>query len=320
MKIAYLPPYKFFSPEYQHFAYFQKVAAQYGCTAEMTLTPEEITAFDPDFVFVFGEYHGRKTDHPHYGLLQSPRDIYIDGPLISPYALETVFTWDGYLTTAKATEGWIGEMVAIRETQLGIKAPRVGHFFVAGDIQDFTEDYGPQKLIYAGGGWDKRGLDMCRRLTELLGDQFEIYGSPDNWTQYEMSAYKGFVNTSAGLLDIYRQGVVLSISNPRYARDDIVTTRMHEASSVGANCITLESATTRMMYGDSLYYYDAADEVAQAEQVAKIYQDILADKAGREARRRAAHNIFNVEHSLTAQFPRLLRYHNYMQHHLKASR
>lgn len=313
MKIAYLPPYVFYSPEFQHYPYFERVAAQYGCETKMTLTADEINEYDPDFVFVFGEYHAKLTPHPHYGLLQSPEYNFFKEGEMTEFARNGVYEWDGYLTTAKATEIWIEKMLQLRD---GDRAPRVGKFFVAGDRREYQQEYTPRRLVYAGGCWDNRGIVLCKRLGELLGEEFEIYGNPDNWTKHNLPNYKGFVNTIDGLLEIYRDSVVLSISNPRYFAADIITTRMHESSSVGTNCITPWSPETMMAYGSSLYYYNGEDtELNQAEMIAKTYLSVKQDP-GRDARRQQAHSIFNNEHSLTMQFPRLLRYHEYMKLHM----
>lgn len=311
MKIAYLPSKEIYSPEFQHFAYFSKVAAQNGCDTRMCFTSEEITDYDPDFVFVFGPFSPKLTEHLHYGLMQSPMDYMIGWP----GGLMNVYSWDGYLTTAKATAEWL---TAIAEKKEGAQAPAIGHFFVTGDLQPYEETYQPKKLVYAGNGWDGRGIDLCRYLYEELGDAFEIYGAPEKWRPRNNPAYQCFLEHPSELLNKYRSAVCLSISGVAYLRDDIMTTRMHEASSVGGMTITPESPATREMYGDNLYYYDGfASEEEQARQIIARFLEIQVDPL-LQTRRRAAHELFNNVHSLTAQFPKLLEYHAYMKNRADA--
>ena len=306
MKIAYLTLHNIQAPEYQHFEYFSRVAQKNGCEAFLVGSQEEILAIDPDFVFVFGSFFPKLTHHPHYGVVQCPQEIIMKWPV----GLAHTYTWDGYLTTSRSTEIWLREMLAHRFKD---DAPMIGRFYVSADLQPFEENYKPEKLVYAGIGWDNRGIELFTRLYELLGDRLEIYGKPHFWEPYNLPFYKGFVETTNGLLDHYRRAAVLSFSNPLYLRDDVMTTRMHEASSVGAVTIAPRTPTTMLMYGETLYYYDGfASAEAQAQEIADLFNKAAADPQ-RDVKRKQAHDIFNATESLTFHFPALLRYHDYMQ-------
>jgi hypothetical protein len=299
-RVAYLTMVQPKSPEYLHFDYFAAGAAAHGWQAFRCLNADDVRACDPDFVFVMHMTQPKVADYPHYGTVQYP-----------PSTLRQVtnrmcfLSWDGYVTTSPYCQQWVEEMLH----PLPLKPiKRVGRYYLAGHTQAFEENYALQKLVYAGVGWDERGIDLCRRLGAALGDQFEIYGNPHFWDQYKIPNFKGFI-VSDELCAMYRRSVCLSISNPEYLAKDIITTRMHEAASVGGMTICPRTPETVGMYGDSLYYYNGfgtAEE--QAAEIVAAYRECQANPAT-HTMRRAAHEWFNANFAQDVMFGHLLDFH-----------
>lgn len=309
MKIAYLPQPTKKSPEYLHYTYFASACAALGHEAVLCFGPDDINAAAPDFVFASHAPNPKQTKYLQIGMMQCPVEFVNKWEA----ALQGLVSWDGAVTTAASTKQWIDVLLQHVYQDRGTAPPKVGHFFVTCDEQPYQEVYKPEKLVYAGIGWDDRGIALMQMLSQELKDEFEIYGSEEFWRPHNISSYRGFLDTTQALCDEYRRSVCLSVSNPIYLAADVMTTRFHEASSLGIASLTPITPSTAEMYGDSLYYYDGTlSPEKQAFEIITKYWAIKKDPA-LEQRRRKAYELFCQRHSLRAQLPNLIAYADYLR-------
>jgi Glycosyl transferase family 2 len=263
-----------------------------------------------DFVLAAASTQPKLNDVPHYGVIHEPRDRFLTN---REYFLN-LLTYDGYLTIADSLERFL------RDVSYGIgRSEDIGFYYNTCQKQERTADLPTlirnQKLVitYFGTNWDHRRSSFFRQLSEVDGVQ--ICGPAHAWPEINPSAYGGTPDFDGDAVQARyaANGIGLCLLSDLHLRDDIVTNRIFEITSVGAIAICCDMPWIRKHYGDSVYYVDQSlpdRQLVKAVQQCRL--EIYANPAAAIARAHAAREIFETRFAAELLIDNAVRHHQWM--------
>jgi Glycosyl transferase family 2 len=309
LKIAFLNPWRN-AAENQAFRSLQRAAARIGHEFVQCCNSDEVDACQPDFVLAAASTQPKLNDVPHYGVIHEPRDRFLTN---REYFLN-LLTYDGYLTIADSLERFLRDI----SYSVG-RSEDIGFYYNTCQKQERTADLPTlirnQKLIitYFGTNWDHRRSSFFRQLSEV--DSVQICGPAHAWPEINPYAYGGTPDFDGDAVQARyaANGIGLCLLSDLHLRDDIVTNRIFEITSVGAIAICCGIPWIRKHYGDSVYYVDQSlpdRELVRAIQQCRL--EIYANPAAAIARARAAREIFETRFAAELLIDNAVRHHQQM--------
>ncbi|HZO53199.1 MAG TPA: glycosyltransferase family A protein [Bryobacteraceae bacterium] len=308
MKIAFLNQWQN-AAENQAFESLRIAGARIGHELIHCANSGEVEACAPDFVLAPASTRAKLNDFPQYGVIHDPRDSYV-------HARE-------FFNNLRTHDGWF----AISDTMVRFarnvafsigRDPEIGFFYNTCQRQSQSVDLETLlrerrlSIAYFGTNWDKRRSRLFRVLSREPG--IVICGPQEAWTEIDRKSYGGELAFDGESVQArYAQsGIGLCVLSDNHLRDDVISNRVFEISSVGALTIACDTPWLRKYFGDSLYYFDQRlpDQLLLREILAardRMYADPVA------AVQRAAH----ARHVFESKFSGELLLANAVDHHCR---
>lgn len=303
MKIGLLNPWAE-SAESQAVPMLKLAAERLGHTAVECRTSSDILREQPDFVLALASTQPKLTDVPTYGTLHEPRDRW----LRNEDYLRNFFTYDGYFAISEHLQRFASDLMfaARRDVEVGYFYP---HSCVVIDW-DTPIRFEEARLAYFGTNWDRRREHFFRLIDRE--PWMDIYGPERSWQDMPLKSYRGSLPFDGmSVLEAYRTaGVGLCLQSEKHLADNIISSRVFEASAAGALTIAARMPWTEAAFGDAVLYID--QDVPDRELARQIGEHMAWVRANPDAAREmaaAANKIFREKFSLDVLLPNVIEYH-----------
>ena len=306
MRIAFLNPWRN-AAENQAFRSLRESAARIGHDLVHCSNSDEVEVYQPDFVLGIASTQPKLNDVPHYGVIHEPRDRFLK----SREYFTNLLTYDGYLTISDSLNRFL------RDVLYGVgRRDEIGYYYNTCQRQQRTTDVGAllrdRALVvtYFGTNWDHRRTGFFRLLSDC--DNVQICGPKHSWPDINPKSYGGTPafdgdSVQARYAD---NGIGLCLLSDAHLRDDIVSNRIFEITSVGAIAICCDVPWIRRHFGDSVYYIDQElPDAALVRAVEQRVRDIYADPDAAVARAARARQIFEQHFAAEILIANTVDYH-----------
>jgi hypothetical protein len=318
MRIAYHNPWVN-SAENQTYMSMAEAAQRIGVELVACVDEKDIEACRPDFVMTVASSVAKITDFPTYLTVHEPKALFLE----QPQRMRNLFSFDGYLTVSESLVGFIRDFCA----GVGRWEDDPGFCYLTPQTSALRCDWDSPDLaarlrvVYFGTNWNRR-MPLLFRALDPMGI-LRIQGPEASWAADGYASYAGpAAFDGIGPQRAYAEcGIGLVLMDERWQREDVISNRVFEISSVGAVSICPDMPWTRKWFGDSVFYFDARRPMREiAEQVRTHHAFCrsnpgIARMMGQEARRifethftaeRLLSNAVAYHHRKTAERERLL--------------
>ncbi len=252
-RIAYHNPWRNAS---ENQGYMSMAAAGRGLGIEVVACENErdIEACQPDFVLCVSAGVAKITDFPTYLTVHVPIPIMVENGV----CFRNFFSFDGYLTISDSLVRLIRDITY----GAGRYEAEPGFCYLTPQISALSRDWARDdlaatlRIVYFGTNWQPRMPALFRAL-----DRFgilAIHGPEAAWRRESYQSYAGPVPFDGlGPQRVYAErGIGLAIMDEEWWREDVISNRIFEISSVGAVAICQDMPWIRKWFGDSVFYFD----------------------------------------------------------------
>jgi hypothetical protein len=285
MKVAFLNPWS--DAAESHASMFLAIAAQRIGIELITAKDEnDLESCGAEFVISVASSVPKACDYPTYLNVHEPTSRFLQGD----FYLRNFMTYDGYLTISDSLKRFV------RDVSFGIGRPdEPGFYFGTAQKSDVHTQVpqivrrGDLRIAYFGTNWDRRSP----RLFELLDRKgiLRIHGPRHSWPSALVSYAGALPFDGVSPQKTYAScGVGLVLLSASHLREDVISDRIFQISSVGAVSICPDIPWIRKWFGDSVFYFDplrSAGEIAtrivDLYEYCKDHPDI-AGRMGKTAR------------------------------------
>lgn len=268
MKIAFLNPWS--DAAESHASMFLAIAARRVGIDLITAKDEsDLQSCAADFVISVASSVPKVCDYPTYLNVHEPTRRFLQ----NEFYLRNFMTYDGYLSISDSLRRFV------RDVSFGMGRPdEPGFYFGTAQKSEvhtkFPEivKHGQLQIAYFGTNWDRRSP----RLFELLDPKgiLRIHGPRRSWPT-GLASYRGplpFDGVSPQ--KTYAScGLGLVLLSAGHLREDVISDRIFQISSVGAVSICPDIPWIRKWFGDSVFYFEpfrSAHEITT--RIADIYE------------------------------------------------
>lgn len=306
MRIAYHNPWVN-SSENQAFMSMQEAGLRIGVELFDCANEDQIEACRPDFVIAVATSVPKITDFPTYVTVHEPKSYLFD----MQGRIRNLFSFDGYLTISDSLDRFIRDFTAAvgrtEEPGFFFLTPQVSTLQCAWADPDRAETL---KVVYFGTNWNRRIPLLFRALDPM--QVMRIHGPEASWRREDLASYRGPVAFDGiGPQRAYAEsGIGLALMNERWQREDIVSNRIFEISSVGAVSICPDMPWIRRWFGDSVLYFDQARPMWEiADQIREHHEFCRRNPAQAAEMGLAARRIFETHFSAERMLSNAVAYH-----------
>jgi hypothetical protein len=252
-RIAYHNPWKNAA---ENQGYMSMAAAGRAIGVEVIACENErdIEACRPDFVLCVTAGVAKITDFPTYLTVHVPSTVLVENAV----CFSNFFSFDGYLTISDS----LARLVRDITFGAGRYEPEPGFCYLTPQLGTLSCDWSRAgladtlKIVYFGTNWQSRMPGLFRALDRF--GVLAIHGPEAAWRRESYQSYAGPVPFDGlGPQRIYAErGIGLAIMDDEWWREDVISNRIFEISSVGAVTICQDMPWTRKWFGDSVFYFD----------------------------------------------------------------
>jgi hypothetical protein len=308
MRIAYHNPWANAS-ENQAYMSMAEAARRIGIDLVACMDEIEIEACQPDFVLTVASSVPKITDFPTYLTVHEPKALFLEQPV----RMRNMLSFDGYLTISDSLVRFIKDVCAGTGR---IEDP--GFCYLTPQITDLRCDWTHQALadrlrvIYFGTNWNRR-MPVLFRALDSMGI-LRIRGPEASWAMDGYASYDGPAEFDGiGPQRAYAEaGIGLALMDERWLREDVISNRIFEISSVAAVSICPDMSWTRKWFGESVLYFDASRPMREvAEQIKAHYLFCKANPATAAAMGEAARQVFEAHFSAEKLIANAVAYHQH---------
>jgi len=313
MKIAYLNPW---SNAAEGQAYFSLAAAgrSLGLDLVSCSTPEEVEQADPEFVLSVASSVPKVVDVPSYLTVHEPTKRFLD----RAFYLNNLLSYDGFLTISDTLERFVKDLCFGAGRYAG-----VGFYYNSPQVSGLQTDLpqvvaaGDLRIVYIGTNWDRR----APRLLEALDERgmLRIHGPEHSWAPYKYAGYAGPLpwDGEAPQRAYSEAGIGLVLLSEGHLREDVISNRILEITSVGAVAICPRMPWIEKWYGDSVLYFTPSRSAAPVvDEITAHYAEIQRDPAAAQERAARARAVFEEHFAAERLLANAVSYHEQVQHAL----
>lgn len=305
MRIAYHNPW-LLSAENQSFMSLAIAARKLGAIAHACASHEDIEACDPDFVLSVSSSVPKMVDITSYLTVHAPPGFFLE----TPGHLHNLLSYDGYVTISDSIRRFLADVCF----GLG-REEQPGFYYNCPQATDLTTNWSAlpaqePKVVYLGTNWDRRMPELFRALDNA--HILRIHGPEAPWKPEGYQAYAGPLPFD-GLAPqrAYAQfGMGLALLGDRWWREDVISNRIFEITSVGAVAICPDIPWTRKWFGDSVLYFSAGETPSEiARQIRRHYDFCCANPDDARRMGEAARRVFETHFVAEKMLANLFEYH-----------
>jgi Glycosyl transferase family 2 len=307
MKIAYLNPWENAA---ENQAYFSMAAAARHLGHELVdcRTANDIELAAPEFVLSVASSIPKVVDVPTYLTVHEPTNRFLG----NPFYLKNFLTYDGYLTISDSLRRFV------QEVSLGAGRPiqEVGFYYNTPQASDFRTDlstivnHGNLKIVYIGTNWDRRMPSLFRALDN--SSALKLHGPHASWDKETYKSYCGPLpfDGVAPQKAYAESGIGLVLLSAEHLREDVISNRIFEISSVGALSICPATPWIRKWFGDSVLYFDPGSPTdVIAQEVLEHYHFCKRNPEQAQAMADTSRSIFEKHFAAERLIENAIKYH-----------
>ena len=306
MRIAFLNPWKN-AAENQAFRSLQIAAERVGHELLHCRNSADVDACAPDFVLASASTQPKLSDCPHYGVIHEPRDRFLENRAY----FQNLLSYDGYFTIADSLQRFLRDICY----RVG-RSQEIGFYYNTCQRQQRSADlvsllrHRKLLLTYFGTNWDHRRKNFFRRLSEV--DDVQICGPTHSWPEIHSKSYGGALDFDGdGVQARYAaNGLGLCLLSELHCRDDVISNRIFEITSVGAIAICCDIPWIRKYFGDSVYYIDQnLPDKALVRAILRCWNEIYSQPDIALDKARRAREIFEQRFAAELLIDNAVKYH-----------
>ena len=252
MRIAYLNPW-LSRAENQCYGSLAVAARRNGLELIDCRDENDVEPSGAEFVIAHSSCVPKICDFPTYLIVHEPPSRFLKNEVY----LKNLMTYDGYFTLSDSVRRFL------RDLTFGIGRPDpIGFFYTTAQKSELSVhipeivQQGKLQIVYFGTNWDRR----APQLFEILDSQgiLRIHGPTASWPDGLRSYAGPLPFDGIGPQKTYCEfGMGLVLLSADHLREDVITNRIFEISSVGAISICPDIPWIRKWFGDSVFYFDA---------------------------------------------------------------
>jgi phosphoglycerol transferase len=316
MKIGFLNPWQN-AAENQCFQSLAIAAMRIGHELVHCANSIEVAAHAPDFVLAGGSIQPKLNDVHHYAIIHAPRDLY----LTHHAHYNNILTCDGYLTISDSLARFIRDL-----TFVAGRPQEAGFYFLTCQRLDIRADLptliasSRLKITYCGTNWDAHRAALIALLARHEG--VEVFGPEHSWAGLDRKAYGGMLPfDGVSVQKKYAEnGIGLCLLSDEHCRDDVISNRVFEVTSVGAIAVCPDIPWLRRNFGDSVYYIDQSlPHPYLVRQILLRREEIYRDPAAAAEKARHAREIFERHFAAEILLGNAVAYHDRVSAQRKAN-
>jgi hypothetical protein len=268
MKIAFLNPWS--DAAESHASMFLAIAARrIGIDLITAKDESDLQSCGADFVISVASSVPKVSDYPTYLNVHEPTSRFLQ----NEFYLRNFMTYDGYLTISDSLRRFV------RDVSFGIGRPdEPGFYFGTAQKSDVHTNLpeivknGQLRIAYFGTNWDRRSP----RLFELLDPTgiLRIHGPKHSWPTGLASYHGPLPFDGVSPQKTYAScGLGLVLLSAGHLREDVISDRIFQISSVGAVSICPDIPWIRKWFADSVFYFEPFQAARQIRaRIADIYE------------------------------------------------
>ena len=252
MRIAYLNPWSG-RAENQCYGSLAVAARRNGLELIDCRDENDVEPSGAEFVIAHSSCVPKICDYPTYLIVHEPPGRFLKNEIY----LKNLMTYDGYFTVSDSVRRFL------RDLTFGIGRPDpIGFFYTTAQRSELSVripeivQKGKLQIVYFGTNWDRR----APQLFEILDSQgiLRIHGPTTSWPDGLRSYAGPLPFDGVGPQKTYCEfGMGLVLLSADHLREDVITNRIFEISSVGAVSICPDIPWIRKWFGNSVFYFDA---------------------------------------------------------------
>lgn len=310
MRIAYLNPWTNAAESQAYFS-LAAAASSLGIDLVSCNTAEDVDTSHADFVLSVASSVPKTADLPTYLTVHEPAKRFLD----HAFYMNNLLSYDGYLTISENLEKFATDVCFASG-----RAVDVGFYYNTPQISSFTTDFetvastNALRIVYIGTNWDKRAPGLLTQLDKR--GTLRIHGPEHGWSQHSYAGYEGPLpfDGAAPQRAYSEAGIGLVLLSADHMREDIISNRIFEITSVGAIAVCPDIPWIRRWFGDSVLYFtpsQAADSVAA--EISRHYESVRDDPAAAAGRGLQAREIFEKTFAAEHMLLNAVAYHESVQ-------
>lgn len=316
MKIGFLNPWQN-AADNQIFHSLAIVATRIGHELVHCANSMEVAAHAPDFVLAADSIQPKLNNVPHYAIIHASRDLY----LTHCAHYNNILTCDGYLTISDSLARFIRDLTFAtgRPQQAGFYFNTCQRLDIRAELRTLIASNG-LKITYCGTNCDTHRAALIALLARHEG--VEVFGPDQSWTGLDRKAYGGVLPfDGVSVQKKYAEnGIGLCLLSDEQYRDNVISNRVFEVTSVGAIAICPDIPWLRSHFGDSLYYIDQSlPHSYLVRQILLRREAIYRDPAAAADKARRAREIFERHFAAEVLLGNAVAYHHRVSAQRKAT-
>jgi hypothetical protein len=269
MKIAYLNPWKH-AAENQAYMSLAGAAPKLGLELVECADERAVERDNFDFVLSVASSVPKVADIPTYLNVHEPKGRFLG----NAFYLRNFLTYDGFLTISDSLKKFI------QDTCFGVgREERPGFYYIAPQSSALQTDFaqlvkdGALHLVYCGTNWDRRRPFLFKLLDGA--DVLRVHGPVHSWEKQALQSYAGPLpfDGHAPQQAYAAAGMGLVLLSAEHEKDDVISNRIFEITSVGAVAICPDMPWIRKWFSDSVFYFDRQ---ASSRQIAQRILEIIS--------------------------------------------
>jgi hypothetical protein len=306
MRVAYHNPWVN-SSENQIYMSMAEAGRRIGINLIACADEKDIAACRPDFVLTVASSVAKITDFPTYLTVHEPPALFLE----QPQRMRNLFSFDGYLTVSDSLVRFIKDFCA------GVgRAEEPGFCYLTPQVCDLRCDWtradlpDTLRVVYFGTNWNSR-MPVLFRALDSMGI-LHIQGPEKSWAFARYASYRGPADFDgiAPQRAYAAHGIGLALLDDRWRREDVISNRIFEISSVGAVSICPDIPWTRKWFGDSVFYFDADRPLREvADRVRECHAFCRDNPAVAQAMGQAARRTFETHFAAETMLSNAVAYH-----------
>jgi hypothetical protein len=306
MRIAYHNPWVS-SSENQIYMSMAEAGRRIGIDLVACADEKDIEACRPDFVLAVASSVAKITDFPTYLTVHEPKALFLQ----QKQRMRNLFSFDGYLTVSDSLVRFIKDFCAGAG-----RAEEPGFCYLTPQTCDLRFDWtrpdlaDTLRVVYFGTNWNSR-MPVLFRALDPMGI-LHIQGPEKSWALDGYASYRGPADFDgiAPQRAYAAHGIGLALLDDRWQRDDVISNRIFEISSVGAVSICPDMPWTRKWFGDSVFYFDAERPLREiADRVRDCHAFCRDNPAVAQEMGQAARRIFETHFTAETMLSNAVAYH-----------
>jgi hypothetical protein len=306
MRIAYLNPWVNAAENQAYFS-LEKAGHSVGIDLVPCSTPEDAERSGAEFILSVSSSVPKVVDIPSYLTVHEPSKRFLS----RAFYMNNLLSYDGYFTISDSLERFVKDVCFGTRRYAGVgfyyNSPQIST--LRSDLAAIT-DRGQLHIVYIGTNWDNRAPTLLRTLD--TSRVLRVHGPERSWANRDLDGYAGPLpwDGEAPQQAYAEAGMGLVLLSADHLREDVVSNRILEITSVGAVAVCPRIPWIEKWFGDSVMYFTPSRSgSSMASDITRCVSDVKRDPSAAAARAHRAREIFEETFAAERMLENAAAYH-----------